>query len=374
MQIHFDQGPEGQAAWFENPKDLIIARTPQEVPAALKALDKARARGAWLAGYASYELGYALEERLIPLMPRDRRLPLICFGVYDPPGQRTLAKGPAGLQSFAPRWGAQRYTEAFDQVKTWIGAGDIYQANLTFPIDLQLSGQAEAIYCALASRQTVTHGALVLQDDGPDLLCRSPELFFRTDSQAAIQARPMKGTQPRADDPAEDARRRDFLASDEKNLAENLMIVDLLRNDLSRMCEIGSVRVPELFTIESYATVHQMTSQVEGRLQADVDLSQILSAIFPCGSITGAPKMRAMEVLHTLEPWARDIYCGSIGWAAPDGRASFNVAIRTLMLEDDGRAVMNVGGGVVWDSTAQDEYEEAMWKARFASQFLTEHS
>ena len=175
----------------------------------------------------------------------------------------------------------------------------------------------------------------------------------------------MKGTQPRSADPVEDQRNRDFLAADEKNRAENLMIVDLLRNDISRVGKAGTVKVPELFKVESYATVHQMVSRVEAQLRKGVTLSEVFTALFPCGSITGAPKLRAMQILRDLEPWPRDIYCGAIGWAAPDGRSEFNVAIRTVMLDGD-QARLNVGGGVVWDSTAKSEYEEALWKSRFA--------
>ena len=180
-----------------------------------------------------------------------------------------------------------------------------------------------------------------------------------------IETKPMKGTQPRSCDPIKDKELRSFLANDPKNRAENLMIVDLLRNDLSRICQPGSVKVPQLFEIESYSTVHQMTSEIVGQTKAGKHLSDIIRALFPCGSITGAPKVRAMEILNTLEPSARDVYCGSIGWAAPDGRAEFNVAIRTLMLESK-LGQLNVGGGVIYDSTAESEYEEALWKARFA--------
>jgi para-aminobenzoate synthetase component 1 len=149
------------------------------------------------------------------------------------------------------------------------------------------------------------------------------------------------------------------------------MIVDLLRNDISRIAEIGSVKVPELFTVETYATVHQMTSLVRAQLLKGVTVGQMFHALFPCGSITGAPKIRAMEVIRELEPEARDIYCGSIGWMAPDGRASFNVAIRTLSLFDEGQVTLNVGGGVVYDSTAASEYEEALWKARYTKLLQT---
>ena len=238
-------------------------------------------------------------------------------------------------------------------------------------MEAKFEGDAVALYGALAGRQPVGHGAFVRQEGLPDILSRSPELFFRTNSAGRIETRPMKGTQPRSADAAEDARRRAWLAQDEKNRAENLMIVDLLRNDISRVSVPGSVHVPKLFDIESYATVHQMTSTVAAQLAENVRLSEILKALFPCGSITGAPKLRAMEILRGLEPWPREVYCGGIGWAAPDGRSEFSVAIRTVLVEG-GLATLNVGGGVVWDSVATDEYEEALWKARFAQRFQPE--
>ncbi|WP_058275556.1 aminodeoxychorismate synthase component I [Ruegeria atlantica] len=367
LRIRFDQGPAGSGTSFDRPAEMIRADNAEDVPQALEALDAARAQGAWLAGYASYELGYVLEPRLSDRMPDGRRLPLLCFGVYDRPIQRELPVASGGVTQFEPRWDEARYTQAFQHVHDAIGAGDIYQANLTFPIDMTVEGDSAALYAALTAGQPVGHGALIQQDGLPDLLSRSPELFFRTNADRGIETRPMKGTQPRSEDMAEDARRRAFLAVDEKNRAENLMIVDLLRNDISRVAMPGSVKVPELFKVETYATVHQMISLVQAQLHMGAELSDILTALFPCGSITGAPKIRAMEILSDLEPWPRDVYCGAIGWAAPDGRSEFNVAIRTLMVED-GPATLNVGGGVIWDSTAPSEYEEALWKARFAHQ------
>lgn len=374
MEIRFDHGLSDAngdstgagASLFAAPHRMIVANQPDEVQDALAAMDAARAGGLWLAGYATYELGYALEARLAPLMPAQRRLPLICFGVYDAPGAAPdLVPGTATLSDWSPAWDAARYAEAFRTVHDYIGAGDIYQANLTFPLSATASGSPAALYAALAAVQPVRFGAFVTQSGGPAILSRSPELFFRTDASGRIETRPMKGTQPRSADAAEDARRRMFLAGDDKNRAENLMIVDLLRNDLSRVCTPGSVTVPELFTVESYSTVHQMTSLIAGRMAAGTGLAELFAALFPCGSITGAPKLRAMQVLAELEKTPREIYCGTIGWAAPDGRSEFNVAIRTLMVED-GAATLNVGGGVVYDSTAEAEYEEALWKTRFA--------
>jgi para-aminobenzoate synthetase component 1 len=363
--VEVDSGPEGPAR-FARPEAVVTAREPGEAPAALAALDRALAGGAWVAGFASYELGYAFEPRLGPLLPAGRRLPLMAFGVFGPPGPAEPAAPGGELGAFRPDWDAGAYGAAFARVAAYIRAGDIYQANLTMPLRGRWSGAPAALYARLAARQPVGHGALVALP-GATLASRSPELFFALDGAGGIEARPMKGTAARDADPARDARAAAALARDEKNRAENLMIVDLLRNDISRIAEIGSVRVPELFAVESYATVHQMVSRVVGRLRPGVRLSEVFAALFPCGSVTGAPKIRAMEIIRELEPWPRDAYCGAIGWAAPDGRASFNVAIRTLALYPGGEAVLNVGGGVVADSTAAAEYEEALWKARFAA-------
>ncbi|WP_114964320.1 aminodeoxychorismate synthase component I [Alkalilacustris brevis] len=373
--ILFDHGPQqGRPALFDAPLARIAATTPEGVPDALAALAVAQAQGFWLAGYAAYELGYALEPRLAPLMPAQRRLPLLDFTVHDAPrdGAAALAAchdaaGRATLGPLRPGWTRAQYGRAFARVADYIAAGDCYQINLTMPLHTRADGGAQALYGALRRRQPVRYGALIDRGEGtPAILSRSPELFFRIDAQGRIEARPMKGTAPRHPDPAKDAKARHELSQSLKNRAENLMIVDLLRNDISRICHPGSVKVPALYSVESFATVHQMSSQVIGQLQPGTTPETLLRALFPCGSITGAPKIRAMEIIRSLEPAPRGAYCGAIGWLAPDGRAEFNVAIRTLTLFDGGEAVMNVGGGVVQDSTADGEYEEALWKARFA--------
>ena len=271
----------------------------------------------------------------------------------------------AELSPPQPIWDEARYEAAFDQLHAYIGAGDVYQANLTFPMRSTWSGAPLGLYAALREAQVVKHGGIADLGEGPVILSRSPELFFQVDRDRMIETRPMKGTVPRGDSQAEDDRLKYFLSSDEKNRAENLMIVDLLRNDISRIAETGSVHVPELFTVETYKTVHQMTSLVRARLEKGASIEQIFHALFPCGSITGAPKIRAMEIIRELEEEPRDIYCGSMGWIAPTGEMRFNVAIRTLSLFENGEARLNVGGGVVWDSTASSEYEEALWKARY---------
>lgn len=366
--ILFDRGPSGGPQIFDRPRALIRAETAGEVAAALEALEAARADGLWTAGYASYELGYALEPRLAPLMPAARRVPLLLFGVFEGPVAAPGPGDPAGARLSPPRpaLDAAAYDAAIGRVLDYIRAGDCYQVNLTMRMRAEAGGDLPALYAALGRRQPVPHGAFLDLGAGPVVLSRSPELFFRTTAEDLIETRPMKGTRPRDADPARDAALAAELAASEKDRAENLMIVDLLRNDLSRLCEVGSVRVPELYRVESLATVHQMVSHVTGRLRPGTGLGAIFRALMPCGSVTGAPKIRAMEIIRELEPEPRGVYCGAIGWAAPDGRAEFNVAIRTLTVFAGGEAELGVGGGVVADSTGAGEYEEALWKARFA--------
>ncbi|WP_392662470.1 aminodeoxychorismate synthase component I [Amaricoccus sp. B4] len=367
--IELDFGPAGGAARFAAPVARVTADVPADVPAALEAIEAAQAAGLWAAGYASYELGYVLEPRLAPLLPAERRLPLLDFCLFAAaPGPARPAAPGGVLSAFRPRWSREEYAAAFERVADYLRAGDIYQVNLTMPLDGRWEGDPAALAAALAARQPVGFGALVALGETV-LLSRSPELFFALDGQGGIEAWPMKGTAPRDTDPARDAHLAAALAVDPKNRAENLMIVDLLRNDIGRIAEIGSVRVPALFEVETYATVHQMISRVRGRLRPGTGLAGLFAALFPCGSVTGAPKVRAMEIIRELEPWPREAYCGAIGWLAPDGRAAFNVPIRTLTLSPGGAAVLNVGGGIVADSTAASEYEEALWKARFAAPF-----
>lgn len=371
--ILIEDGPSGAPVLFDDAEEIIRADAAAEVPAALARLDTALARGKWVAGLASYELGYALEARLMPLMPEGRRVPLLALGVFGGPRPADAflratgdEAGPATLANITPGWDARRHAAAIGRILDYIAAGDIYQANLTMRMQAQYRGSARGLYAALAARQPVRHGALVDLPGMPRILSRSPELFFATTADGRIETRPMKGTAPRHPDPARDSALRLDLAQSVKNRAENLMIVDLLRNDISRICRVGSVRVPDLYRVESYATVHQMISRVTGRLREGVRGSDIFRALFPCGSITGAPKIRAMEIIRELEDGPRDAYCGAIGWMAPDGAARFNVAIRTVELYDGGRAEFGVGGGIVADSTPEGEYEEALWKARFA--------
>jgi para-aminobenzoate synthetase component 1 len=255
-------------------------------------------------------------------------------------------------------------------VAGYIAAGDCYQVNLTFPMAARLSGgDALMLYARLQARGAVRHGGFVDLGVGPAVVSRSPELFFTVDAEGRIAARPMKGTAPRHPDAGEDGRLARALYESVKARAENLMIVDLLRNDIGRISQVGSVRVPELYAVEAFTTVHQMSSTVTGQLSGSPGMAGLTAALFPCGSVTGAPKIRAMEIIREVEPHPRGAYCGAMGWMAPDGRAAFAVTIRTLSVFGDGHVTLNVGGGVVADSTAEGEWEEALWKARFAKGF-----
>jgi len=363
-------GPLPGVTLFDGANQVLVAHTAAEVAPMLAAADAARARGRWVAGWIAYEAGYAMEPRLAPLMPAPGP-PLLVLGVYDAPqdgADRLAAAGSATLDPLRLGIDRSAYDAAFARVKDYIAAGDCYQVNLTFPLTSRLtSGTPLGLYAALRAHQPVGYGACLSPGIGPALVSRSPELFLRLNASGRIEARPMKGTAPRDPDPVTDAQLAADLQASEKGRAENLMIVDLLRNDIARISCIGSVRVPDLFTIDSFATLHQMSSRITGQLAAPATLATLMPALFPCGSITGAPKIRAMQIIAEVEPHPRGAYCGAIGWMAPDGTAAFSVAIRTLSVYPDGAVTLNVGGGVVQDSTAEGEWTEALWKARYAT-------
>ncbi|WP_267553558.1 aminodeoxychorismate synthase component I [Rhizobium rhizogenes] len=371
--VLFRDDSTGQVMIFAEPAEIITARTRAEFFDALDRMETARRQGKWLAGYIAYEAGHLFEEKLAAFAEENRETPLLCFGVFDAPAadDDSLGQPMQRLENqeflTEPKaaWDFPIYKERFDRLHRHIRLGDCYQANLTMPIHARWNGDARAAFWSLIERQPVKYGALV-DLGGPIILSRSPELFFRTDEEGWIETHPMKGTARRGANPAEDDEIVAAMLADEKTQAENRMIVDLLRNDISRITEVGTLDVPRLFEIETYPTLHQMVSHVQAKLLPDITIRDILAALFPCGSITGAPKMRAMEILHDLEDGPRDAYCGAIGMISPDGAMRFSVAIRTITLFEDGRAVFNVGGGIVFDSTAEAEYEECLLKARFA--------
>ncbi len=354
---------------FTAPERVLAAHTPAEVPPLLKALDAALDGGCWAAGYLAYEAGCAFAD--VARVP-PTELPLAWFGLYRPPDVYPPGvlpwerpNGPSGLHDVRFGIDRTRYLEAIGAIKAHIHAGDVYQINFTDKVHFALEGAPLDLYRRLRRRQPVPYGAF-LQVGETSVLSLSPELFFRRNGRRIV-ARPMKGTVRRGRTLGEDERLRRELAADAKSRAENLMIVDLLRNDLSVCCVPGTVRVPRRFEVEPYETVNQMTSTVEGELREGVGYAELLRALFPCGSVTGAPKRRAMQRIQELERDPRGVYCGAIGYLSPDRRAVFNVAIRTVVVRE-GRGMMGTGSGVVWDSDAEAEYDECLLKARFLTE------
>lgn len=361
---------------FSLPVEIVTAHALTDVDAALEGVRAGLKRGLYAAGWLSYEAGIAFEPRLmkrIGARVRPSATPLLWFGLFERAEQLTRAdiervlpnSAGAHLSTPRPRVSRDAYNAAFNRSRDYIAEGDIYQINLSYRADLDILGHPLAAYARV--RQSGQGGwSSVVHDGASWLLSTSPELFFRM-SNGAIEARPMKGTAKRRADADEDRRAAEALRHDPKETAENVMIVDLLRNDISRIAKRGSVRVPELFTVETYPTLHTLTSTVRADLRDDVDPVDALRALFPCGSITGAPKIRAMEIISELEADQRGAYTGSIGWMAPDGSAEFNVAIRTIAVDANGKAELGLGSAIVYDSTADSEWEECRTKGAFVT-------
>ncbi|MBS0482570.1 MAG: aminodeoxychorismate synthase component I [Proteobacteria bacterium] len=382
-----DARPEGasQARLYDAPVEVVVARRGGDVPSALARVEALRRDGHHLAGYLAYEAGLSLEPRLGPLA--DARSgangPLLWFGAFRDYQAIAAADVPAWLADRAdaapasvgpldPQLTPGGYARAFNALEEAIAAGDIYQANLTFPLAGSYRGDPLALYAALRPAAGAGYGG-VLFDGSHWLLSLSPELFFALKDGGA-RVKPMKGTRPRGRNQAEDKALHDELAHSAKDRAENLMIVDLMRNDLSRVAEAGSVTVDRPFAVESYPTVHQMVTTIQARLSPDKGAADLIRALFPCGSITGAPKIRAMELIQANERDARGPYCGAIGRIDPPGESgasdtAFNVAIRTLRLTPGengrGRAVLGVGSAIVADSDCLAEWRECLVKGGF---------
>lgn len=365
-----DRGGAGQALLFADPVEVVEAREPSEIAGAFARIEAGLARGLHAAGFLSYELGYAFEPRLAGLLPGGRSLPLLWFGLFEAPrsiapaalDRSFAAQCPPPLEALAFGLDEAGHAAAVQRVLDYLHAGDAYQVNLTFPIRFRYRGDPLALYGALRAGQPVAHGGLVATGEA-GILSVSPELFIETSGGRAI-TRPMKGTAARGIDAEADEAAKAALHADPKQRAENLMIVDLLRNDLGRISETGSVAVPALFSVETYPGFHTLTSTVTSQLRPGLSLLEQMQALFPCGSVTGAPKLRAMEIIRELETAPRDLYTGSIGMIAPNGDLSFNVTIRTATLLPGGEGVYGVGGGIVVDSRPAEEYAECRLKAK----------
>jgi len=358
---------------FTRPERIIVARTIADVRPAVREIQQATSAGLYAAGMICYEAAPAFDTALRAQAPGP--LPLLWFGLFRAPvSLPRVTKQHAAVSGWLPDTDRASYDANIIAIRDAIARGDTYQVNYTLRLNTSVSGDPRAWYEALAAQ---SHGRFnaYLDIGERQILSLSPELFFAWDG-TKLMARPMKGTLSRAALPASESASAAWQASDdaearalvssEKNRAENLMIVDLLRNDLSRVAVTGSVEVPNLFSLETYPTVHHMTSTVTATTREGVTLEDIFCALFPCGSITGAPKIKTTEIIASLEDSPRGIYCGAIGYVTPAQRAVFNVPIRTVTMDSEsGMAQCGVGGGITWDSTAGEEHAEALTKARF---------
>lgn len=367
----FVPGEFGRSFRFDGFRGEVVARTPDRVLPALEELEEGVARGLHAAGFIAYEAARSLE----PVLPAGHPSPhpLLWFGLFAE--RHVVAAGAAesGFPFATSEWHAsldrEGHRRGIARIRELIAAGETYQVNYTFKRRFRLEGDPFAWYRRICRSQQAPFCAFI--DTGDLLLLSaSPELFFAL-REEQLTARPMKGTAPRGRFPAEDRELAEALRRSAKERAENLMIVDLLRNDLGVVAETGSVRVDSLFDVESYPTVHQMTSTVKARLRPGTGFAELLRALFPCGSVTGAPKRRTMEIIAGLEKEGRGIYTGAIGYLSPGREAVFSVAIRTAVIDKEtGCGELGVGSGVTWDSDPTGEYDECFAKSRFAEEPL----
>src|SRR5215216_5003521 len=346
---------------FRNPYQWIVAEALQDVLPALREIERlVQANNWYAAGFLSYEAAPAFDSAL--QTQAESEFPYLWFGLYPEPQAVNLPKPEEKKEvlDWQPTICRKTYNAAISQIKDHIAHGRTYQVNYTMRLQTEFSGNAWEFFLQLAQKQN-QHAAYI--DMGQFAICSaSPELFFQLDGNH-ILCRPMKGTTGRGRTTAEDQEQSAWLKGSEKNRAENVMIVDMLRNDLGRIAEVGSVSVPHLFKTERYSTLWQMTSEINARTNSS--LVEILTALFPCASVTGAPKVSSMSIIAKLENTPRKIYTGTIGYVAPEHKAKFNVAIRTTLIDREHQtAAYGVGGGIVWESTSTDEYTEALLKAK----------
>jgi para-aminobenzoate synthetase/4-amino-4-deoxychorismate lyase len=374
---------------FTAPQRVLKVLRLADLPALFAEIEVAVAAGSHVAGYFAYECGAFFEPTTATNQPGppSPAHPIAWFGVYNQPvlfDHRTgnflhgelpaLARFPAPVEAANPLptctldLDQAGYAARVEAILEKIRAGDIYQLNFTIPMRVHAPGSSAALYRRLRARQPAPYSAFLHTKPGQRILSFSPELFFHLQNQekSRITTRPMKGTAPRGRTTAEDRAAADFLRSDPKNRAENVMIVDLLRNDLGRVCAYGTVETRDLFALERYPTLWQMTSTVNGELRPDANFQQIFRALFPSGSVTGAPKVRAMQLISEFESAPRGAYTGAIGFFSPQ-ESIFSVAIRTLSLSGDSGS-MGVGSGIVIDSDPAAEFRECQLKAQFLTQ------
>ncbi len=347
---------------FQNPVRIISAHKVEDVLPSFQLVQEAVDSGYYAAGFLTYESAPAFDSAF--MVKNGSSMPLLWFGIYSKPVDEHLSSvGDFTLTEWKPSTTRDTYERAINYIKQCIESGDTYQTNYTIRLHSHFNGDDIAFYNRLRNAQSSNFCAYIHTGEH-SILSASPELFFHLEN-GKITTRPMKGTIKRGASFSEDAENAKWLFHSEKNRAENVMIVDLLRNDLGMIAESGTVSVEKLFEIEQYPTVHQMTSTISAKISDTTKLVDIFKGIFPCGSITGAPKISTMKIIAELENEPREVYCGAIGYITPTKEAIFNVPIRTVFIDHkSGEAVYGVGGGITWDSTSQDEYHEILAKAK----------
>ncbi|HIJ94170.1 MAG TPA: aminodeoxychorismate synthase component I [Desulfuromonadales bacterium] len=369
--VFFDSfgSSDNSSSWrFGGYVTTLMTIVPEEVGTILRQVERATTGGLYAAGFVAYEAAAALNPDLPARQPAEG-LPLVWFALFRERHSVTAGGGiPLSSTeiSLTPQQTFEEYTGNVERIRDYIAAGDCYQVNYTFPLQGTVKGDLPGLYSRISHAQQAPFCALI--DTGRfTILSASPELFFSL-KEGIITTRPMKGTAARGCREDEDLDAIQQLRNNSKEKAENVMIVDLLRSDLGSLAETGSVSVDALFDVETYPSVHQMTSTISAQLRADTGLTDIFRALFPCGSVTGAPKRRSMQIIDEREAAARGVYCGAIGSVAPRGDAVFSVAIRTLIhdAETDG-LTMGIGSAITWDSQAASEYAECLSKALFVT-------
>ncbi|WP_057912925.1 aminodeoxychorismate synthase component I [Peribacillus muralis] len=366
LLFHFtDKQGDSRPLSFTNPIKVYSAHSIEEVLPQFQKVQEAIDQGYYAAGYVTYEAAPAFESSF--LVKDGGTMPLLWFGIFEKPGELSeKSSGAFQLVDWKAEKNAEFYHAGFEKIKSEIEQGNTYQVNYTMRLQSMFEGDDLAFFDRLKRAQQSNYSAY-LNVGTHRILSASPELFFRWQDGQLI-TRPMKGTVKRGLTLKKDQENAAWLAASEKNQAENYMIVDLLRNDLGMIAEQGSVHVPQLKEIEKYPTVWQMTSTITANTKPDTTIIDIFKALFPCGSITGAPKIKTMEIISEIENSPRGVYCGAIGYITPDSEAVFNVPIRTVVIEaETGKAEYGVGGGITWDSELTEEYDEAFLKAKLLS-------
>lgn len=362
---------------FSNPQEEIIARNQDELPQALDKIEQLKKEGYYLCGYLSYEAGYFfIDKEISNRQPKQADQPLLYFIAFKDlqrPSRKEIddcfnkatiyPESKLCLHNLQRNVSEPDYLDNISKIKAYIEAGDTYQINYTLKYHFKLQGTATTLYKILRKKQPVEFGAL-LNFPESKIVSLSPELFIKK-KKNILTSKPMKGTAKRGSNKKEDKNIIRFLKQDSKTLSENVMIVDLIRNDFGRVCQTGSVRVKNLFQVQTFKTLHQMISTVKGKLRKNLSFRDLLHALFPCGSITGAPKIRTMEIINELENDPRGIYTGAIGYLLPNNDFYFNVPIRTIAIDKENHCEMGIGSGIIHESDAKDEFAECLLKADF---------